>query len=245
MMEAIHKTRNTRYADICARNNSHDAYSAVLPDSGSTVDLPCWLSQMLLTLDDEHPLRALLSGQDAAVSVYQDNGAIQFDYLKSDVREIQEDYAIFAYSPTRRFSDPSVHHIGFHEYETRRPAMRLDQEMQASDTPLFTGSSDTGLSWTYDSEQAGSYGWLSSMPTPFPDFQHHSLSVAPDEPIFSIASESDEQYKYVYGETPPFSTPGPTSILSFQNTVNATFPNPTHLEMRYVLCHRSTLLIIV
>ena len=247
MMKAIPKARSTRYADICARNNSHDAYSvvpllhsAVLPNSGSTADLPCWLSQILLTLDDEHPLRGLLSGQDAA-SVYQENGTRQSDYLKSSVREIQEGYAIFAYSPTRHFSDPSVHRIGFHEYEARRLAMKLNQEMRASDTPLLTGSSDTGLSWTYDSEQAGSYDWLSSMPTSFLDFQHHSLGVThPDEPIFPLASESSDHYKYVYGEAPPFSTPGPTSVLSFQNTDNSTFLMDDNLifpEMRYVACN--------
>jgi hypothetical protein len=245
MMKAIPKTHNTRYADICAPNHSHDAYSvvpllhsAVLPDSGSTADLPCWLSQLLLTLDDEHPLRGLLSGQDAT-SVYQENGTIQSDYLKSSVREIQEDHAIFAYSLTRHFSDPSVHRIGFHE--SRRLAMKLN-EMRASDGPLLTGSSDTGLSWTYDSEQAGSYDWLSSMPTSFLNFQHHSLSVAhPDEPILPITSESSDHYKYVYGEAPPFSTPGPTSVLSFQNTVNPTFLTDDNLicpEMRYVACNR-------
>lgn len=227
MMEAIPKTRNARYADICSRKNSHYAspvvpllQSAVLSDPGSTTDLPWWLSKLLLTLDDEHPLRELLSGQDAADSVYQEDGTLQSDYLRSGVREIQEDHAIFAYSPTRHFSDSSVHRIRFHEYETRtvhRLATKLSHEMRASDAPLLTDSSDTGLSWTYDSEQAGSYDWLSSMSTSFLDFQHHFPSVThPDEPIFPIASESG-----VYGETPPFSTPGPTSVLSFQNTVNA------------------------
>ena len=225
MMRAIHETRNTRCANICARNDSvvplHQPF--VLADSRSTADIPCWLSNLLSTLDEEHPLRGLLSGQDTPlVSVYQEDETTQFDYLESGGRDIQEGHTIFAYSP-RHFSNPSVHRIGVYRSETG-----------TSDPPPTD-------SWMHNSEQTRPYDWLSSMPTSFLDYQHHSLGVAnPDEPILPTVSESSDEYKCFYGEVPPFSTPGPTYPWSFQDIVNETFPvddHPIYPQMWYVLCN--------
>ncbi|KAF8348675.1 hypothetical protein F5887DRAFT_596561 [Amanita rubescens] len=223
MMEAIYNTHNTKCTNICARKGSEDACRAMLQssvpaDSRSIVDLPCWLAQTLLTLDAEHPLRVLLSGQDESVtSVYPE------DYLGHDD---QEGHAIFAYSP-QRFSNPSVHRAGFHEFETgtaHQCAVKLGQEIRAGDFPPPSGSSDTRLSWIYDSEQARSYEQPTSMPMSFLDFQRHSLGANnPDGRTLPAEFEPGDQDGRFYGGTLPFSTPGPTSVWSFHDNGSSVF----------------------
>ena len=224
MMEAIYNTHNTKCTDVCARKGSEGACCAMLQstvpaDSRSFVDLPCWLAQTLLTLDAEHPLRVLLSGQDESVtSVYREDKP---DYLGHDD---QEGHGIFAYSP-QRFSD---FRSGFHEFDTgtaHQRNMRLSQEIGTGDFPLPSGSSDTRLSWIYDAEQAGSYDQLTSTPMSFLDFQRHSLGANnPDGRTLSAEFEpGDQDGRFYGGAALPFSTPGPTSVWSFHDDVSSTF----------------------
>ncbi len=173
---------------------------------GDSRDIPCWLAQTLLSLDAEHPLRVLLSGQDESVmSVYQEDKP---DYCG---RDDQEGHEIFAYSP-QRFFDPSIHRAGFHEFETgaaRQRAIKLNQEIRAGDSPPPSGLSDTRLSWIYNSEQAGSYDQLTPMPMSFLDFQRHSLGANnPDGRTLPTEIEPGDQDGHFYGGALPFSQCG-------------------------------------